>query len=111
MSYEIQILPRAAAELRAIVLWWSEHRSLEQARRWMIGVDAVITALANRPERHPLAQESDRFPFEVRELQYGVGRRKTHRVLFAIREDVVRIYSVRHLAQDFVTAEELGIAE
>lgn len=84
---------------------------MEQAGRWLIGIDSVITALAHRPERHPLAQESDRFPFEVRELRYGVRGRKTHRVLFAIREDVVRIYSVRHLAQDFVTAEDLGIAE
>ena len=84
---------------------------MEQAGRWLIAIDAVITGLENRPERYPLAQESDQFPFAVQELQFGLSGRKTHRVLFAIRGVVVRVYSVRHLAQDFVTAEDLGIAE
>jgi plasmid stabilization system protein ParE len=109
MKYQIEMLPRAIAELRSIVLWWAEHHSSEQAGRWLIGIEAAIGDLANHPEQHSLAIEADSFPFEVRELHYGVKRRKTHRVLFTIREDVVRVYSVRHLAQDVLTAEDIGL--
>jgi plasmid stabilization system protein ParE len=109
MKYTVEILPRAIAELRSIVLWWAEHRSTEQAGRWMLQIEAEIAGLADHPERHPPAIEGDRFSFEVREMHVGLNRSKTHRVLFAIRDDVVRIYSVRHLAQDFLTAEEIGL--
>lgn len=109
MKYDVEMLPRAIAELRSIVLWWSEHHSMEQAGRWMIGMEAAIAGLSNHPDRHPLAIEAESFPFEVRELRFGVKGRKTHRVLFAIRDDVVRVYSVRHLAQDMLSAEDFGI--
>lgn len=75
------MLPRAITVLRSIVLWWAEHRSTEQAGRSMIEM----------------------------EMHVGLNRSKTHRVLFAARDDVVRIYSVRHLAQDFLTAEDIGL--
>ena len=109
MKHTVEILPRAIAELRSIVLWWAEHRSTEQAGRWMIEMEAAIAGLSDHPERHPPAIESDRFSFEVREMRFGLNRSKTHRVLFAVRDDVVRIYSVRHLAQDFLTAEDIGL--
>ena len=108
MKYQIEMLPRAIAELRSIVLWWSDHHSTEQAARWLIGMEAAIAGLSNHPEQHPSAFEADSFPFEVRELHYGVKRRKTHRVLFAIRDDIVRVYSIRHLAQDILNADDLG---
>jgi plasmid stabilization system protein ParE len=109
MKYTVEILPRAIAELRSTVLWWAEHRSTEQTGRRMLRIEAAIAGLADHPERHPPAIEGDRFSFEVREMHVGLNRSKTHRVLFAIRDDVVRIYSVRHLAQDFLTAEEIGL--
>ena len=109
MKYTVEMLPRAIAELRATVLWWAEHRSTEQAGRWMIEMEAAIADLSDHPERHPIAVEGDRFLFEVREMHFGLHRSKTHHVLFAVRGDVVRIYSVRHLAQDFLTAEDIGL--
>jgi hypothetical protein len=75
----------------------------------MLQIEAAIAGLADHPERHPPAIEGHRFSFEVREMHVGLNRSKTHRALFAIRDDVVRIYSVRHLAQDFLTAEEIGL--
>ena len=107
--YQIELLPRAIAELRSIVLWWAEHHSSEQAGLWLIGIEAAIAGLANQPEQHSSAIEAESFPFEVKELHYGVKRRKTHRILFAVRGDVVRVYSVRHLAQDVLTAEDIGL--
>lgn len=111
MRYHVEILPRAVTDLRSIALWWSEHHSTEKAARWLTGIEAAITGLSNRPDLHPKAVEADLFPFEVRELLFGVRRKKTHRVLFAIRENAVRVYAVRHLAQDVITADELGLAD
>ncbi len=110
MKYQVQILPRAVSELRSTVRWWSEHHSAEQARRWLIGIEAAIQGLSDQPEKHPAAIEADVFPFDVRELRFGVRARKTHRVLFAIHGDLVRVYSVRHLAQDSVTVDDLGLS-
>ncbi|MDA1229360.1 MAG: type II toxin-antitoxin system RelE/ParE family toxin [Planctomycetota bacterium] len=103
------MLPRAIAELRSIVLWWSDHHSTEQAGRWLIGMEAAIAGHSNDSDPHRQAFEADSFPFEVRELHFGIKRRKTHRVVFAIRDDVVRVYSIRHLAQDTLTADDLGL--
>ena len=43
--------------------------------------------------------------FEIREMLFGVGRRKTHRAVFRIRKDRVVVYAIRHLAQDALTSE------
>jgi hypothetical protein len=75
----------------------------------MIEMEAAIAGLSDHPERHPLAIESDRFSFEVREMHFGLNQSKTQRVLFAVRDDVVRIYPVRHLAPDFLTAENIEL--
>lgn len=109
MKYQVEMLPRAIAEVRSIMLWWSDHHSTEQATRWLSGIEAAIATLSTHPEQHASAFEADSFPFEVRELHYGIKRKKTHRMLFAIRQNVVRVYSVRHLAQDRLTADDLGL--
>jgi hypothetical protein len=56
--------------------------------------------LAKNPYRCSLALENPRFPIELRQLNYGSGRRKTHRIIFAIRPDTVVVHAVRHVAQE-----------
>jgi hypothetical protein len=46
-------------------------------------------------------------PIEIRELAYGLGRKPTHRALFAIRPDAVIVYAIRHTAQADVTPDDL----
>lgn len=55
-----------------------------------------------------MAHENDAFPFCVRQLVYGLGRTKTHRALFEVRDDRVVIFAIRHLAQADVTPEDLA---
>jgi hypothetical protein len=38
-------------------------------------------------------------PIELRQLNYGSGRKITHRIIFAIRPTRVVVYAVRHVAQ------------
>ncbi len=46
-----------------------------------------------------MSRESDDFPFETRDLYFGIGRRPTHRAVFTICHDKVLVIAIRHLAQ------------
>ena len=59
MSWRVVLTHEARRELLQAALWWSQHRSPEQAERWLDGFEAAILALANNAERQPLAPESD----------------------------------------------------
>ena len=106
MSYEVKLLPRAKLQLYNSALWWAEHRSTEQAVRWLEGFEAALRLLTHNPERWPLAAECDAVPFEIREMTYGLGRHKTHRAVFEIRQHEVVIYAIRHLAHDSLTPND-----
>ena len=106
MSFRVEITPQARIELCNSALWWAEHRSREQAAMWLQGFEAALRLLSHNPDRWPLAQENGVVPFEIREMLYGIGRRKTHRAVFRIRDDRVVVYAIRHLAQDTLTTED-----
>ncbi len=108
MTHEVKLLPRAKLQLYNSALWWAEHRSTEQAVRWLDGLEAALRGLANNPERWPLAPECDIAPFEIREMAYGLGQHKTHRAVFEIRHDEVIVYVIRHLAQDTLNPNDFG---
>jgi len=99
MSYEVLITARAQQEAQANHDWWAEHRSAEQAARWYDEFLAGALSLEQNPERCSLATESDRFSYQIRQLNFGIGRKPTHRLVYAIRPNHVVILRVRHLAQ------------
>jgi plasmid stabilization system protein ParE len=99
MSLEVLITERAQQEAQANHDWWAEHRSVEQAARWYDEFLASSLSLEDSPDRRPLALESDRFPFEIRQLNFGIGHKPTHRLIYTVRSDQVVILRVRHLAQ------------
>jgi len=107
MSYPIAYTHRALSELDAASEWWARHRSAVQAARWYAGFSAAIDSLAENPDRCPLARENGLFPYELRELHYGLGSRPTHRAVFTIRPDAIVILTIRHVAQKDLTAEDL----
>ena len=97
----------AKRDIEAAYDWWAENRSGEQAQRWYIGIHAAIEALRSMPERCPLASETDLLTQGVRQQSYGLGRRATHRVVFAIDDSTVVVLRVRHTAQDALSLGEL----
>ena len=107
MTYRVVITSKAEAELCEAAIWWAEHRSQEQAVRWLDGFETAISGLSTTPEKHPLAREDADFSFTLRQLVYGLGRKPTHRALFRIRDDAVIVYGIRHLVQRDVTPEDL----
>ena len=88
--------------------WWAEHRSMAQADRWLREIEAAIQKLATNAEQYPLARETAEFSFEVQQMNFGLSGGRTHRVLFSMQESRILVYTVRHLAQEDLTAEDLG---
>jgi plasmid stabilization system protein ParE len=88
--------------------WWANNRSPEQANRWYIGIRAAIRSLQRNPERCAMAIESDLLADGIRQLNFGIGRRPTHRILFAIDGLSVVVLRVRHASQDALSGDDLG---
>ena len=107
MTYEVFVTDKAAHQLLQAARWWAEHRSVEQAKRWYDGFVGAIDSLREIPERCALARENDDFPVTIRELHYGLADKPTHRAIFVIWPDCVVVYSIRHLAQRDITADDL----
>lgn len=108
MTFEVHLQSRAKIQLYNAALWWAEHHSSDQAIRWLEGFQAALRTLSRNPERWPFAPEQGCVPFDVRELTYGVGRRKTHRAVFEIRGQAVVVHAIRHLAQDTLTSDDFA---
>jgi len=105
MTYSVAITDRAKDELDQACDWWAEHRSAEQALRWYNGLIAAMKSLGDNPQRCPVAPENHAFPFEIRQLLYGSGRKPTHRAVFTIRPDLVLVLRIRHLAQQEISPD------
>jgi len=107
MNYQIAFTQRAELQLDNTKAWWSQNRSAEQATRWYTEISEAIFSLQRNPQRCPLAAEDNLFPYELRELHFGLGSRPTHRAVFTIRPDVVLVLAIRHVAQDMITRDDL----
>jgi plasmid stabilization system protein ParE len=107
MIYRVILNDRAEGQLEAAYLWWLEHRSPKQATRWYNEFLEALHGLRENPGRFGVAHEDPKFPYSVRELRFGMGSRVTHRALFTIRDDIVYVFSIRHVAQKDVSPDEL----
>ena len=73
MTYTVITTERAAQEIEDSAAWCVENWSVEQADRWYQGIRAAISGLASSAESRPIAAENDSFPYEIRELHFGLG--------------------------------------
>lgn len=108
MPYRLCVTEPAKTDIWRNYRWWSDHRSAAQADRWFRGVDELVLSLRTTADRHALATETPLRHAGVRQALFGVSRRPTHRILYAIESDTVIVYRVRSLKQDRLSADELG---
>lgn len=108
MTRRVELTPRARIQLSNSAAWWAENRSLAQAAKWLRQINLAITALAGACERFPHAPESKRFARPLYQMNFGISSKPTHRVVFAVFDERVLIYAVRHLAQRPLTADDLS---
>ena len=97
MNYRVEIMPRARQEISAIHDYIAE-RAPQAAQHWIDGIVAAIQSLAIQPQRFSLAEEAADFHYEIRQMLYG--RKRNHRVIYLIKDDLVAVLAVRHAAQD-----------
>jgi plasmid stabilization system protein ParE len=102
---QVVLAARAEAELDLACAWWEEHRSPEQARRWYENARRVLAALSDDAERYPHAEENKHYPYELRQVNFGLGSRPSHRAVFTIRGEMVLVLRIRHAAQDSIGPE------
>jgi plasmid stabilization system protein ParE len=105
--FTVRIAEPAQYDMQEQRDWWAEHRSAEQAARWHQQFFQALLQLEETPARFSLASENGIWPFEVRQLNFGVGRKPTHRAVFTIRDNEVIVLRIRHFAQDSLTADEI----
>lgn len=105
--YRVVITAPARRDLAEQHDWWAEHRSAEQAHRWYVGFHRALDALASNAEKLSLAPENGLWPFELRELTFGLGRKPSHRALFAIQGEHVVVLRTRSLAQAALTRSDI----
>jgi plasmid stabilization system protein ParE len=94
VKYRVIIQPPAGADMDKAYLWIFEHAP-ESATKWFNGLEAAIQTLESFPQRCPLAEESQAFVLEIRQLIHG-KRVGAYRILFTIVEDSVHVLHVRH---------------
>ena len=102
MTYRVDFTTNAFADLEAIHEKIAEH-SPQAADRVYDLLEKSFESLADFPNRHPKARESQHESTEIR--QYIVGN---HRVLFRVLSNSVQILRVRHAAQDDLKPGELN---
>jgi plasmid stabilization system protein ParE len=100
----VLVTRRARAQLNAAADW-IEERAPETAERWFAQFAAESQSLSTTCASRPLARESRRMPFELREMLFG--RRRQWRVPFTIRGNDVLVMAVRHAARKDVTIDDL----
>ena len=110
MTFRVIITEQAEREMQSAHDWWAENRSKVQADRWYDGLAKAIADLTENPESHGLSRENQVFPYEIRDLLFGLGRRATHRAVFAVRGDEVVVLSIRHVAQRDLSPEDVESA-
>ena len=105
MEYFVSFTSRASRELDEIAAWYNTERA-GLGERWMRGMRKAIASLSSNPDRFGISHESHLFEYELRELYYGVGKRKTHRAIFRIAEKEVIVLGIRHFSQDDISPDE-----
>lgn len=107
MTYRVLTTRSAERDIREAVAWWRDNKSAAQAARWYEKILPAIATLAENPDRCPISPESDFYPTGLRQLHFGSSRKRTHRIVFTIVGDEVRVLRVRHVAQQDLGPEDL----
>ena len=88
--FRVSIAPDAERDIAA-EFWYIHRDSPSNAETWMHGIYAAIESLAMMPARCGRICEHAEFDVELREMYY-----KSHRIIFTIVGEEVRVVHVRH---------------
>lgn len=110
MSFLVRVLRHADQEVQDILHFIAEERKApEGARAWYRVYEAALERLAEAARTLPLAAENEFVDYEVRQILFKTRKGKTHRGLFTIVGNEVRLLHVRGPGQDVLKREEMGL--
>ncbi|QEH34845.1 Plasmid stabilization system protein [Aquisphaera giovannonii] len=95
MSNRVELTARALADLDRLMTRLEERSSKAFADRLSARFHEALERLESRPLTCGIAFEDRFFAVEIRHLLFEVWKRKPHRALFVIEEDVVRVLCIR----------------
>jgi plasmid stabilization system protein ParE len=100
MTFRVEILPEALANLDEITTYIAGDSSREQAERWLNSILAEIATLAEMPGRCALAPEAKVLGRPVRVLLHG-PRNRAFRIYFEMDSgsETVRVLHIRRGAR------------
>ena len=108
MTYEVRTTTQADSDAHTIWKWLVE-RSLEGASRWVDAFESAKNRLAAEAGQLGLADESDAFDEDLRQVLFKTRKGNTYRLLYVIRGEVVFVVAVRGAGQDMVTPTDLDM--
>lgn len=106
MKYDVVLTENATQQLDEACAWYDQNAPDIAADWYNAFLDALIH-LEDNPEQHGLARESSRFPFQIRELLFGLGKQLTHRAVFTLHREKVVVRSIRHLSRKDLSEDDL----
>lgn len=104
---QIRITDLAEEDAHTNYEWWAKHRSAEQAVRWLQGIYAAMFELATTANQHPYATEAELKLRKIRQASFGLGKRPSHRILYAVRDDLIVIYRIQAFKQNSLGVDDL----
>ena len=107
MRRHVTITKPAESDVHTNYAWWAEHRSEEQAKRWLVGIYQAMFQLAEDADTYSGATEAKLRQIGIKQVGFGIGSRATHRILYRVQNDEVIVFRVRALRQDAIALENL----
>ena len=99
---------RFLRELDAATAWHVRNRSESYAGRFYLATMAAAKSLVGDPTAGMICRESDDLPGgEYREIHFGVGRKKSHRLVFRDAAPDVEVVAVRGFGQRDLTPGDI----
>jgi toxin ParE1/3/4 len=108
MTYHVEFAARAARDLEALYVEKNAAES-EAASRWYNGLEEAVYALADYPNRCPVAPESRKVKRKLRHLLYG-EKPHIYRVIYEVdaRRQMVWVLHIRHGARQRLKTSDLA---
>ncbi len=94
-AYRVEVAPAARDDITAIYAYIIALDSVRAAERWLVGLSERLDGLQVAPRRFRRVETGEKDGMELLRALYF-----SHRGLFAIDGDVVRVLNVRHGMMD-----------
>ena len=102
MAFRVRFSDEAQEDVAELTAYIVGQSGAQAGDRWLVGLVALTNSLSEMPERFALAPESDLTEQGVRQTIYH-----SHRILYEVVGEEVRILRVYHSRRDRLRPEDL----